>query len=137
MWKGLAICAALSGGGYALARLAGGGISPLVFALALGVLVGNLPLRPDPRPLEAGLRFATRWLLRGGIVLFGLSVTLQQVLALGPGVLLLDFVVIATILVAGFQIGTRWLGLDRETALLISAGSAICGAADGAAGADE
>lgn len=129
MWKGLAICAALSGGGYALARLAGGGISPLVFALALGVLVGNLPLRPDPRPLEAGLRFATRWLLRGGIVLFGLSVTLQQVLALGPGVLLLDFVVIATILVAGFQIGTRWLGLDRETALLISAGSAICGAA--------
>ena len=56
MWKGLAICAALSGGGYALARLAGGGISPLVFALALGVLVGNLPL-VKLHPLHSTIAF--------------------------------------------------------------------------------
>ncbi len=37
--------------------------------------------------------------------------------------------VIASVLTAGYVIGTRVLGMDRETTLLTSAGSAICGAA--------
>ena len=131
MWIGLGICALLTIGGFGLAHLpgiAGHGISPLVFALLLGLVVGNLPLA---RRIQAGpgLKFATSWLLRGGIVLFGLSVTLQQVFALGPKVVLLDIVVITSVLLIGYQLGTRWLKLDPETALLTSAGSAICGAA--------
>lgn len=131
MWKGLGICALLTIGGFGLAHLpgiAGHGISPLVFALLFGLVVGNLPLA---RRIQAGpgLKFATSWLLRGGIVLFGLSVTLQQVFALGPKVVLLDIVVITSVLLIGYQLGTRWLKLDPETALLTSAGSAICGAA--------
>ena len=132
MWQGIVLCAGLTLGGFALTQVPGiaeSGISPLVFSLLLGLVAGNLPLArrlPQTRP---GLQFATRWLLRGGIVLFGLSLTLQQILGLGPKVIVLDTLVITTVLVIGYWLGTRVLKLDAETALLTSAGSAICGAA--------
>ena len=136
MWQGLLLCALVSSAGIgtaALPGLADSGVSPLVFALLLGLLLGNLPGGlATPLRLEhagPGLAFATRWLLRGGIVLFGLSLTLEQVMVLGPRILLLDLLVISSVLVVGYQLGTRWLGMDRDTALLTSAGSAICGAA--------
>lgn len=129
MYRGLTLCAVLTAGGFLLAAFSGNRISPLVFALALGVLVGNLPLAWDSKPLEAGLKFSVRWLLRTGIVLFGLSVTIQQIFALGPRIVVLDLLVIVTVIVVGYQLGTRWLKLEPETALLTSAGSAICGAA--------
>ncbi|MDT8894645.1 putative sulfate exporter family transporter [Halomonas sp. I1] len=132
MRQGLLICITLTIAGFSLVRLPGlaeSGISPLVASLLLGILAGNLPLARRVAHAGPGLAFATRWLLRGGIVLFGLSLTLQQVVALGPKVLLLDMLVIASVLTAGYVIGTRVLGMDRETTLLTSAGSAICGAA--------
>ncbi|MFC3282090.1 YeiH family protein [Litchfieldella rifensis] len=132
MWQGLILCTTLTLAGFALANVPGlaeSGISPLVYALLLGLLVGNLPLSRHLSQVQPGLKFATRWLLRGGIVLFGLSLTMQQIFALGPRVLLLDLLVISAVLVAGYLIGTRLLGIDRETTLLTCAGSAICGAA--------
>lgn len=132
MWQGLILCAGLTLGGFVLAHLPGiseSGVSPLVFSLLLGLVVGNLPFVGRVPQARAGLQFATRRLLRGGIVLFGLSLTVQQILGLGPKVIVLDTLVICTVLTVGYWVGTRLLGLDRETALLTSAGSAICGAA--------
>lgn len=132
MWKGLGVCALIAACGFMLADIPviqHTGISPLVFALLLGMLAGNLPGAGNTKSLESGLKFSTRWFLRGGIVLFGFSITLNQVLALGPGVVALDIMVMSTILVLGYQLGTRFFKLDAETALLTSAGSAICGAA--------
>jgi len=132
MWQGLILCAVLTAAGYVLKQfpmLANSGFSALVFSLLLGLVVGNLPLANHLKSAQPGLRFSMRWLLRSGIVLFGLSLTLQQIFALGPAVLLLDMSVITTVLVAGYLFGTRVLKLDRETTLLTCAGSAICGAA--------
>ncbi|ALM51524.1 YeiH family protein [Halomonas huangheensis] len=132
MWQGLVLCALLTLGGTALAHLPMFeplGISPLVFALLLGIIVGNLPLQRWLTHTDSGLNFATRWLLRGGIVLFGLSLTFHQVFELGPRVVVLDALVITTVLIVGYLVGTRVLGMDPETTLLTSAGSAICGAA--------
>lgn len=132
MLQGLLLCAVLTAAGFSLAQLpvlASNGISPLVIALLLGIVAGNTPLASGLSHAGPGLTFATRRLLRGGIVLFGLSLTLQQILALGPMVLVLDALVITTVLTVGYFIGTRVLGMDRETTLLTSAGSAICGAA--------
>ena len=132
MWQGLILCAGLTLGGFTLAHLPGireSGISPLVFSLLLGLVIGNLPVSGRLPQAGRGLQFATRWLLRGGIVLFGLSLTFAQVVGLGPKVLLLDALIITAVLLVGYQIGTRVLGMDRETTLLTSAGSAICGAA--------
>jgi uncharacterized integral membrane protein (TIGR00698 family) len=132
MWQGLVLCGSLTFGGYALTHLpalAHSGISPLVFALLLGLFAGNLPLLRSVPYVRPGLQFATRRLLRAGVVLFGLSLTLQQIFALGPSVLLLDMGVIVCVLVIGYLFGTRVLKLDAETTLLTCAGSAICGAA--------
>ncbi|XKE46221.1 YeiH family protein [Halomonas organivorans] len=132
MWQGLMICTALTAAGFGLTRLpalADSGVSPLVVALLLGIVVGNTPVTRWFHRTAPGLKFATSRLLRTGIVLFGLSLTLQQVAALGPRVLLLDALVITAVLVTGYFVGTRLLGMDRETTLLTSAGSAICGAA--------
>lgn len=132
MWQGLMVCVSLTLGGFALSHTPGiaeSGISPLVFSLLLGLVVGNLPIARRLTGTRPGLQFATRRLLRGGIVLFGFSLTVQQILALGPKVIVLDTLVVCTVLIVGYQLGTRLLGLDRETALLTSAGSAICGAA--------
>lgn len=132
MVQGLLLCALLTAAGFGLAQLpalASNGISPLVVALLLGIVVGNTPLAHKLAKSAPGLKFATSRLLRGGIVLFGLSLTLQQITALGPMVLVLDALVIVTVLTVGYFIGTRILGMDRETTLLTSAGSAICGAA--------
>ncbi|MCQ4272170.1 putative sulfate exporter family transporter [Pseudomonas kuykendallii] len=132
MWQGLLLCSVLTALGYGLSQvplLAHSGFSPLVFSLLLGLLAGNVGVirsLPGARP---GLSFCTRWLLRGGIVLFGLSLTLQQIFALGPWVLVLDVLVIGCVLTLGYLIGTRLLKLDAETTLLTCAGSAICGAA--------
>lgn len=131
MWQGLLLCSVLTALGYGLAQvplLAHSGFSPLVFALLLGLLAGNLKFTRVANA-KAGLHLCTRWLLRGGIVLFGLSLTLQQIFALGPWVLVLDLLVIGCVLTLGYLIGTRVLKLDAETTLLTCAGSAICGAA--------
>jgi uncharacterized integral membrane protein (TIGR00698 family) len=62
-------------------------------------------------------------------VLYGIRLTVGDLSKLGPRALVLDVAVITSVLLAGYWVGTRWLGLDRDTALLVSAGSGICGAA--------
>jgi uncharacterized integral membrane protein (TIGR00698 family) len=79
--------------------------------------------------MQPGLRFSQQRLLRLGIVLYGLRLTLNDVYRLGPRALALDVTVIVCVLAAGFWLGTRVFGLDADTALLVSAGSGICGAA--------
>jgi len=132
MFRGLALCAFLTLAGYGIAALPPvqqTGLGPLVFTLLLGLLFGNLAAGKRLKGVAPGLGFSARWLLRGGIVLFGFSLTVQQLMALGPKVVLLDSLVVVTITTAGYWLGTRWLKLDRDTAILTSAGSAICGAA--------
>lgn len=132
MIKGLGLCAFLTLLGYLLSAIPvvrQTGLSPLVFALLLGLLLGNTRFAGGLGNLRVGLAFSARWLLRAGIVLFGFSITMQQLMALGPRVVLLDILVITSVVTAGYWLGTRWLGLDRDTAILTSAGSAICGAA--------
>ncbi|MGH3657361.1 MAG: YeiH family protein, partial [Micromonosporaceae bacterium] len=101
-------------------------VSPLIVALLLGAVLGNTAT-PAPA-LEPGLRFASRRLLRIGIVLLGVQLAVPDVLKLGLPVLGLVFATVA----ASF-LGTRWLGLrlglGPDRALLVATGVSICGAA--------
>ena len=104
-------------------------LSPLTLAIVAGMLLGNaVPTRFLDR-LHPGLRFAQQKILRFGIILYGLRLTLHDVFRLGPGALALDVAVIGCVVLAGFWLGTRVFKLDPDTALLVSAGSGICGAA--------
>lgn len=125
-----ALLLGLAGLGLAVVpALAGLQLSALTLAIVLGMLVGNFAGARLPERLAPGIAFSQRNLLRAGIVLYGLRISFQQIAAIGPGALLLDLAIVVSTLALGLWIGRRWLGLDRDTALLTACGSAICGAA--------
>jgi uncharacterized integral membrane protein (TIGR00698 family) len=68
-------------------------------------------------------------LLRFGIVLYGLRLTFQDIAHVGIAGLAIDSIMLSCTFLLAWWAGTRWFHLDRTTAMLIGAGSAICGAA--------
>lgn len=129
---GLALSAALAGAGMALGRidwLAAHGLSALTLAIVLGMLVGNTVYPRFAAASGPGVNLSKQQLLRLGIVLYGLRLTVQDIGQVGLAGVLVDALVLSSTFLLACWIGTRWLGLDRQSAMLIGAGSAICGAA--------
>ncbi len=104
-------------------------LSALTLAILAGMAVGNLAPAKALGRMHPGLRFSQQNLLRLGIILYGVRLSVRDLANLGPRALLVDMTVISGVLGIGYWLGTRVLGLDSDTALLVSAGSGICGAA--------
>jgi uncharacterized membrane protein YadS len=66
---------------------------------------------------------------RVGVALYGLNLSLQQILQVGPAAIAADLFVVTSTISVGWWVGFRWFKMDRDTVLLASAGSGICGAA--------
>lgn len=131
-WWGLAAVAAVAALAMALAQTAwaqGAGLSALILAILLGIGFGNSLFPPVVRHTAAGVDFSKSTLLRLGIVLYGFRITFQQIAEVGVAGLVIDMAVVAAIFGLAVGLGTRVFKLDRETSMLIGAGSAICGAA--------
>jgi uncharacterized integral membrane protein (TIGR00698 family) len=105
------------------------GMSALTVAIAVGLVVGNTLYARIAGVSEAGVTFSKQTLLRAGVVLYGLRLTLHDVGQVGLAGVLIDALVLTSTFLIAVWLGTRVLGLDRETSMLIGAGSAICGAA--------
>ncbi len=103
-------------------------LSPLIIGILLGMLYANSLRNRLPETWVPGIQFCSKQLLRTGIVLYGFRLTLQNILEVGGGAILIDCVIVAVTLLAGIFFG-KILKMDKETALLTSVGSAICGAA--------
>ena len=101
-------------------------LSPMVVAIILGVVVGNAVRLPAV--VEPGLAVAAKRVLRMGIVLLGLRLSLHDVADLGAGMILTVIAVVVGGIVAGLAIGSA-LGIERRLRLLIACGFSICGAA--------
>ena len=104
-------------------------LSPLTLGILAGMIIGNIASSSIFGALQPGIRFSQQKLLRLGIVLYGIRLTLQDLFRLGPRALALDVTIITGVLLVGYWFGTRVLKMDSDTALLVSAGSGICGAA--------
>ncbi|AOB32445.1 hypothetical protein AKI39_19535 [Bordetella sp. H567] len=105
------------------------GFSPLVVGIVCGMAYGNFLRGTMPQDWSAGVNFTARRLLRIAVAFYGLNISIQQIAAVGlPGLEVSIAVVVGTLAI-GTVVGQRLLGLDRDTAILTSAGSAICGAA--------
>ena len=132
---GLALSGALAATGIALGHigwLQDHGFSALTLAIVLGMLVGNTVYPLVPRLAAAsgaGVNVSKQNLLRLGVVLYGLRLTVQDIGHVGIAGVAIDALVLGSTFALACFIGTRWLGLDRKTAMLIGAGSSICGAA--------
>lgn len=100
-------------------------VSALTVAVVLGVVVGNTPLLPpSARP---GLDWATRRMLRAGVVLLGLQLAVGQVLGLGTGTLLAIALTVTVTFLGTLGLG-RLLGVSRGLTILVATGFSICGA---------
>jgi len=100
-----------------LAASAAVALSPLLYATAIGIAVGNVIRIFDPQmniysPLASGLAFAKRRLLRAGIILYGAKLTFAKILDIGWAGLFIDLYVVSTTLFFGFALG-RMLGLTE------------------------
>ena len=129
---GLALSAVIASCAIALAQLTwlqAHGLSALTMAIVLGILVGNTVFPGTAATCGAGVNFSKQSLLRLGIILYGLRLTFQDVGQVGLAGVVIDALVLISTFALSLLLGTRLLKLDRNTAMLIGAGSAICGAA--------
>jgi uncharacterized integral membrane protein (TIGR00698 family) len=75
---------------------------------------------------DAGLKFASRRLLRAGIVVLGLQLSLREVAHLG-GKGFIAVIAVVTITFFGTQFIAQWLGVSPGLGLLTATGYSICG----------
>lgn len=135
---GVLLCLLGAGTGLLVSRVAPVA-SPLLVAIVLGAVLANL--RPLPQLVQPGLKWSGMKLLRAGIVLLGLQLSLGDIVGLGAGMILVVLAVVVVGITATMAIGQA-MGVSWSQRLLIACGFSICGAAavaaaDGVIEADE
>lgn len=111
-------------------------LSPVILAIILGIVLTNTVRLPAS--LDPGIQFASKKLLRAGIVLLGLRLVLSDIVDLG-----LPLILVVICVVVGGIFGTILLGkllrVPPRLTLLVACGFSICGAAAvaGAAGVTD
>jgi len=99
-------------------------ISPVLLAIVLGLAVGAVV--PSSKPLSPGLRFAIKKILRLGIILLGIRLTIFDVFKLGA----FGVPIVGLCILGGLFITTRinsLLRLPKRLGTLIAVGTSICG----------
>ncbi len=97
----------------------------LMIAAVIAIVVTNLVTLPNR--LSNGLQFSTRWLLKIGIVLYGLNFSYD--LWLKPGsqwILAIGLITVAIPMIVAYFLG-KLLRLDDHSSVLVSVGTGICG----------
>ena len=102
--------------------------SPLIVGIVLGMLYANSLRNKLPETWVPGIKFCTKQILRTGIVLYGFRLALGQVAQVGLPAIVTDLIIVCGTIGLGLLFG-KLLKMDRDTTLLTSTGSAICGAA--------
>ena len=123
---GLLLTSAIAAASFALRWIPGVAIlSPMILSIVLGMAFHNVI--GTPAAAKAGVTFSLRRVLRFAIILLGLQLTAAQVAEVGAT----GVAIIVATLVATF-VFTKWfgrlIGVDRQLAELIAAGTSICGA---------
>jgi uncharacterized integral membrane protein (TIGR00698 family) len=132
MLPGLLLSAALAAVAIhfgAIPWLQSHGMSALTVAIVLGIFLGNTIYPRLAATTGAGVAFSKQTLLRAGVILYGLRLTLHDIGQVGTTGVLIDALLLSSTFAIAYLLGTRVFGLDRSTSLLIGAGNAICGAA--------
>jgi uncharacterized integral membrane protein (TIGR00698 family) len=126
---GLALCAAITAGAYALQvveiRLAGEAyLEALVLAILLGVAVRTAWI-PGAR-FTPGIVVSAKFVLECAIVMLGATVSARTILALGPVLIFGTAGIVALAIGMSYAI-SRALGLPLRLAILVACGNSICG----------
>jgi len=104
-------------------------ISALTLAIVIGMAIGHFSQSAVRADMAAGIDFAKQTLLRAGIVLYGVRLTVQDIRQVGSTGILIDVLMLISTFALACWLGVRVLKLDKRLVLLIGAGSSVCGAA--------
>lgn len=96
----------------------------MLYALLFGMAFNFLT---EDERFASGIRFASRNILRIGVALLGLRITITEVMGLGWPVLVLIVVSVAATILVGSLVG-RAFGLGNNQSVLSAGAVAICGA---------
>ncbi|MFC2025911.1 YeiH family protein [Chloroflexota bacterium] len=99
-------------------------VSPVMLAILLGLIISALV--PMPKSFKPGLSFAVKKILRFGIILLGIRLTIFDVFRLGA----FGVPIVLICIIAALFITTRinkWLKLPERLGALIAVGTSICG----------
>ncbi|MBV8874216.1 MAG: YeiH family protein [Metakosakonia sp.] len=109
--------------------VAGAGFSALTLAILFGIVAGNTLYPRIHAHCDAGVLWSKQYLLRLGIILYGLRLTFSQIAEVGVSGIAIDVLMLSSTFMLACLLGQKVFGLDRKTSWLIGAGSSICGAA--------
>lgn len=99
-------------------------VSSVMVAVLLGMIVGNIVRLPSF--LTPGLVFTVKKVLKLGIIVMGIRLSLPEVFRMGMvGVPVVMMCIIAALIFTGLV--NRWLKLPRRLGTLIAVGTSICG----------
>jgi uncharacterized integral membrane protein (TIGR00698 family) len=99
-------------------------ISPVMLAILLGLILGAL--LPLPEALKPGFSFAVKKVLRLGIILLGIRLTIFDVFRLGAfGVPIVLFCILGALFFTTRI--NKWVRLPERLGTLIAVGTSICG----------
>src|SRR3990167_11204634 len=79
------------------------GISSLIIAIILGILLGNSIHHPES--WTPGIQFSAKRILRTAIVLYGFRVSFQQIASVGIEALFIDTFVVGSTIIVGYWFG--------------------------------
>lgn len=102
------------------------GVSALIVAIVLGITLTNVIRLPEST--MPGITFASKKLLRLGIVFLGLQLVLSDIISLGAPMLLVIVCIVGGGIFSTLLIG-RLMKMRAAQVLLIACGFSICGAA--------
>ena len=101
-----------------------GAISPLFFSMVLGIILGNTM---DWSKGKAVITFASKRVLRLGVVFLGFQISIEKFIEVGPRGLLAVALIVVTVFLS-LRILSRKFGISDSLGTLIAGGFAICGA---------
>ena len=105
------------------------GISPLIIGIILGIIYAHTLKNKTPLRWSSGVIFCAKRVLRIAIIFFGFNLSFQLIASVGIEGLLASIIMLTSTFIIGMYLGQKFFGLDRDSAILISAGSSVCGAA--------
>lgn len=122
LWPGLAMSAVVAVAALFLAEHYGAPV--MLFALLLGMAVNFLS---EDERCKPGIEFVARQVLRWGVALLGLKITIDQVQALGWQSVVMVVLAVALTIALGIGVAKR-MGFSPFFGLLSGGAVAICGA---------
>ncbi|WP_026895902.1 YeiH family protein [Clostridiisalibacter paucivorans] len=122
---GILFVAILSAISMAINKYFLGFIETLTIGILLGILISNI-LGIHPL-LESGITFSLKKILKWGIVLLGVKLNFNNLISLGPWIVLIVIIMVVSALILSNILG-KFGKLNSKLSTLLGVGSSICGA---------